>query len=623
MKWPLASALAVIVLVGSGFDASLIDDSAGHDTGEARIGVRLLPAPPGAPAPPAPRPPTPVVPAPLGQTPIALTGFAPGAVLSEPTVVDATAGAESAIDHLVFRVDGAEVQIQRNPPYRWVFDPSGVAAGLHTMSVEVVRVDGRPGPAPLSRSFAVAGPEESAFTLTGLESGDVVTAPVVLDVEAAALQRIASVRFHVDGALTDTQLETPYRWRMDPAAIGQGVHVLTATVTDAAGTTSTLSRPFVTVSASGGPRLSLPGLVDGAELGAPTDLDALATDPDGIEGVRFYVDGLLTDTQVNAPYLWTLDPARFATGEHSLSVVATDGAGGISALSRRFVVSVGPDDDGGGPVPNPGPPGDSAQLAWSSTGPISAGQHPPFGGHQVVAPDRMVAVADPLASAAASLASPGRQVSAARARIVARFTVKDGDKGGGSQSGERNEIYEGGHGNPPEVEGSSAYYSIGLLFPQDFSAPTWTILHQMHGSYRGSSPVVAIQADKGNELQVIQRGGNPSSPRVVRHKIEANLTRNVWHQFVYFVNWDAGAGGVLKVWHRRAGMDARWTLVVDDHGPVGYRNSSGWFGPYPKLGIYRSSDISGTTTVYHLGMRLRASSFADAAGLFGAGTPAA
>jgi hypothetical protein len=381
----------------------------------------------------------------------------------------------------------------------------------------------------------------------------------------------------------------------------------------------------------GAPRLPLHAPSSGATLRAPVTITARPTDPSGIRDVRFLVDGALVSTDSAAPYAWRLDPARVGAGPLVLTVTATDRAGNSRSYGRRYVsapasapvvaprptapspkpepVAEVPTPPAPAPAPPPSTGGDDSDLrfdvqqAWANVtgpGPITREEHAPFPGHQVARDDSLVAVTD---------------IRQGIAPYAARFTVRDGDQPG-STSGERAEIYTGGNGSGTEAEGTSGYYSMAVYFPADFTSTTWTIFHQMHGSVSGSSPALSLYVEK-NRLQAIRRGGSASSPITSSWVIEPTLTRGRWHQFVYYARWSRGQDGVLKVWHRVPGLSGSWRLAVDSTGPMGFASSSGFVKPYPKFGIYRSSAESGTTVLYHGGFRLRAKSFAGAAGIFG------
>lgn len=77
-----------------------------------------------------------------------------------------------------------------------------------------------------------------------------------------------------------------------------------------------------------------------------SDPATLAVTGDGVQAVRFLVDGVVQHEDTGAPFEWTLDPKEFADGAHSIEVQAETDAGvesvqvGVTLIERKFTLTV-------------------------------------------------------------------------------------------------------------------------------------------------------------------------------------------------------------------------------------------------------------------------------------------
>lgn len=194
-------------------------------------------------------------------------------------------------------------------------------------------------------------------------------------------------------------------------------------------------------------------------------------------------------------------------------------------------------------------------------------------------------------------------------RYAARFEVRSGDNNvAGSGSGERAEVLTNS-ATTDGVEGREAYWAWSTLFPSNFSAPggAWNVFTQFHHS--GSTGQSNIHFDVRDMTTIGLRvmGGNESSP-TRRDFSLAPLTKGSWHDFVFHVKWSSNPSvGFVEVW-----VNGR-NVVPKTFTPTLYAGQS----VYLKQGYYRSA-FSGTTVVYHDGMR-RGTSYDEVAAEFGSG----
>ena len=149
---------------------------------------------------------------------------------------------------------------------------------------------------------------------------------------------IASVQFLLDGQPLATVTAAPYTFSWNTTSVSNSQHPLTAIATDGAGKTATSAPVPVTVLDTTPPTVSLASLassVSGTQI-----LTANASDTQsGIASVQFLVDGQPLATVTAAPYTFSWNTTSVSPIQHTLTAIATDGAG-KTATSAPVPVTV-------------------------------------------------------------------------------------------------------------------------------------------------------------------------------------------------------------------------------------------------------------------------------------------
>jgi hypothetical protein len=157
---------------------------------------------------------------------------------------------------------------------------------------------------------------------------------------AVSGEMIEHVMFDVDGAVVFDDSVDPYEWTLDPTALSSGQHSLTVTaVQDGVDHTRSLGFNIMDPAPppTGPVRFVAP--TSGMFVSTALVLNTLGA----ATTVRYYVDGALQFDDSTPPFRWTLDPASFTTGDHTLRIEA-DHAGG-TALHQANLHVINPDDD--------------------------------------------------------------------------------------------------------------------------------------------------------------------------------------------------------------------------------------------------------------------------------------
>ena len=134
-------------------------------------------------------------------------------------------------------------------------------------------------------------------------------------------------------------------------------------------------------------------------------------------------------------------------------------------------------------------------------------------------------------------------------------------------------------------EGQEAWWAHSILFPDDFTMPTWQmyVVADFHNTSTGSWQAninldFEPQADitKPGNLTLRGYGGINSGDGAYRATI-GQVAKNVWYDFVYHVKWSSGSDGYFEAWVNGA-------KVLSHSGPTLYSGQ----GVYLKLANYHT-----------------------------------
>jgi hypothetical protein len=167
-----------------------------------------------------------------------------------------TTGNLAGVDHVHFQIDNDPVQMDLSFDGTYLF--RGIHVGPHTLNGWLVRSDHTKiagtdaTPVHFSNVVDPADPTPPTAALTAPQSGSSLFGTVAVTANASDNVGVYGVQFKLDGApLGVEDLSTPYSVNWDTTLGGNGSHVLTATVRDAAGNETTATPVNVTVANSG------------------------------------------------------------------------------------------------------------------------------------------------------------------------------------------------------------------------------------------------------------------------------------------------------------------------------------------------------------------------------------
>ena len=260
----------------------------------------------------------------------------PASVSGTQILTASASDTQSGIASVQFLVDGKPLATVTAAPYSFSWDTTSVSNTQHTLTA--IATDGA-GNTVTSAPVTVTVLDKTLPTVSLVSLPASVSGTQILTASASDTQSgIASVQFLVDGKPLATVTAAPYSFSWDTTSVSNTQHTLTAIATDGAGNTATSAPVTVTVLDKTPPAVSLaslPASVSGTQI-----LTANASDTQsGIASVQFLVDGKPLATVTAAPYSFSWDTTGVSNTQHTLTAIATDGAGN-TATSAPVVVTV-------------------------------------------------------------------------------------------------------------------------------------------------------------------------------------------------------------------------------------------------------------------------------------------
>ncbi|WP_170295742.1 Ig-like domain-containing protein [Azospirillum brasilense] len=235
----------------------------------------------------------------------------------------------------------------------WSITSASLSDGAHTLSATVTDAAGNSSTASTALTVTI---DTGASSPTGLaleagsNSGSTVdtvtsvTAPVVTGTvgEAGVV-----VLYEGATALGTVTASAAGAWSITSASLSDGAHTLSATVTDAAGNSSTASTALTVTIDTGASSPTGLALEAGSNSGSTVDTVTSVTAPVitgsvAEAGVVVLYEGTtaLGTVTASAAGAWSITSASLSDGAHTLSATVTDAAGNSSAASAALTVTI-------------------------------------------------------------------------------------------------------------------------------------------------------------------------------------------------------------------------------------------------------------------------------------------
>jgi hypothetical protein len=268
---------------------------------------------------------------------VSLTAPSAGATVSGAATVAATASDNIGIVLVQFTLDGAELGTDTSAPYAITWSTTGVSNGRHTL--RAIARDAAGNSRTSSRSVTVNNPTPDStapsISLTAPAISAVVSGYVTVSASASDNIAVTRVQFTLDGAaLGGPDTSAPFQITWNTTGAANGIHILSATASDAAGNSRGASSRAVTVSNAVAdatpPVVTLTSPAANATVSGDVLLAADASDNVGVVGVQFKVNGVSVGAEdTAAPYRVTWSAAEVPNGTYQVTAVARDAAGNV------------------------------------------------------------------------------------------------------------------------------------------------------------------------------------------------------------------------------------------------------------------------------------------------------
>jgi len=279
---------------------------------------------------------------------------AAGSYAQGSIAVAASASDAYGIGSVQFLIDGSPVGNALIAPdtsggytYSTTLSLSGLNSGAHTLADVATDNAGNTTTSP-GVSFVIGyGPPAVSITapLPWTFAHGVI--PVTASVSGGTPPD--NVQLLVDGKASGSPQSSGYVFNWSTTGVADGTHVLSATVTDSQGRTSSSAPISVTVDNTA-PTTSLLAPAAGKYFLTTLPVQAHASDAYGVRSVQFVIDGAPVGGALTAPdttggytYSASLGTSSLTNGPHTLTDIATDNAGNTTTSAPvSFFVGAGP-----------------------------------------------------------------------------------------------------------------------------------------------------------------------------------------------------------------------------------------------------------------------------------------
>jgi subtilisin family serine protease len=272
---------------------------------------------------------------------VAFTAPAAGATVTGNATINATASDNVSVVRVELWEGAVKMNTDSAAPYTFTWNTRQSSNGSHTLTLKAFDLAGNVGSVDrtvtsnndfTAPTVAMTAPAEGA-TLTGTA--------VTLSANASDNVGITKVEFYVGTAMVGSDTTAPYSFSLNTRTIANGAKAITAKAFDAAANTTVSAPVNVTIDNDmTGPTCNMTSPANGATVSGVVTMTATASDDRGVvTKVDFFVGSTLLGTDTTAPYTWSWDTSKIATGTYVLKVRGWDPALN-TAYSSNVTVTV-------------------------------------------------------------------------------------------------------------------------------------------------------------------------------------------------------------------------------------------------------------------------------------------
>lgn len=237
---------------------------------------------------------------------------------------------ESEIDSVTVFVNGEFYQNLSDEPFTTTLFKTDYMAGLQTVFLKAVDVDGNESMSALLNFYWLEEDEQSNINVSILRPvlwEKVIGENVQVSLEVASLQDVQQVDVYLDGAVAHTFDSEPYNVQVPVDQ--QGTHNIYAKVVDVLGyeQNSELVTFEVMLADLEDPSGFIAYPADWMDVTGSVDVRITANDNDAVDRVELYVDGILESEMSAHPYHYSLNSTQLSNENHTIYAIIYDNSG--------------------------------------------------------------------------------------------------------------------------------------------------------------------------------------------------------------------------------------------------------------------------------------------------------
>ena len=268
---------------------------------------------------------------------VQIVGVAPGQYVGGTLSISANVTDLSGGVSAELRLDGgaSPVATASGPPFAMGLDTTRYKDGQHTIEVAVTDKAGNVGRSSLAFQIDNTPP---VVTLSGPPAGTPVRATVPVSALVSDAGGVASAEATLDGTSVGKLAVPPYTFSVDTTKVADGQHTVVVAVTDLAGNVGSAQMPLIVDNTP--PTVTLSGPQPGQYVRGSFTLAVAVGQSDVVSRVELRADGAQTPVAslTSPPFSFTMDTSRYADGQHTFEVSATDLAGNVGKASLTVMV---------------------------------------------------------------------------------------------------------------------------------------------------------------------------------------------------------------------------------------------------------------------------------------------
>ncbi len=300
----------------------------------------------------------------LDTTPPSVAWSAPasGSTVVGTTTLQATASDNVGVTQVEFYLDNVRLGTDAASPYAFGWNSGAATAGAHQLKAKAYDACGNVAATAQVPVTVVLDTGLPTVSITTPTAGANVRGTLTVAATAADANGVSKVEFRVDGSLVASDTTVPYSFAWNTSALSAGSHSLVARAYDTSNNVGNSAAVSVVVD-NRAPNLNVEvPAASAAVSGSAVQVSGWATDATRIAALAFQLDG--APLSLNAAYTYGLsrsdvctavptgdancpnvgwraffDSTRLADGSHTLTTIATDGAGNTFSMQRVFSIS--------------------------------------------------------------------------------------------------------------------------------------------------------------------------------------------------------------------------------------------------------------------------------------------